>query len=59
MLPERWLEKGFRWASNTGLIRETAFGSSVFRRMNEDLVFDIAEGLRLLDYQPRPFTLTF
>ena len=58
MLPEIWLERGFRWASSIGLVHETAFGSSIFRRMNEDLIFDTAEGLRLLDYQPRRFLLT-
>jgi nucleoside-diphosphate-sugar epimerase len=59
MLPESWLEKVFRWLSSAGFINETAFGSSVFRRMNEDLVFDTAEGLRLLDYQPREFLPSF
>lgn len=58
MLPESWLEKGFRFASEIGFLRETSFGSSIFRRMNEDLVFDTENGLRLLDYQPRKFALT-
>ncbi|MDP9127054.1 MAG: NAD-dependent epimerase/dehydratase [Pseudomonadota bacterium] len=59
MLPESWLEKSFRWGSRAGIVREKAFGSSVFRRMNEDLVFEVAEGLRLLDYQPRGFLPRF
>jgi len=59
MLPENWLEKGFSWASKIGFLRETAFGVSIFRRMNQDLIFDVAEGLRLLDYKPRPLQLTF
>ena len=31
------------------------FGASIFQRMNEDLIFDVAEGLDILDYRPRPF----
>lgn len=57
LLPESWLERGFRLATDLGLLRETAFGSSIFRRMNEDLIFDTETGLRLLDYQPRRFSL--
>ena len=55
MLPENWLESGFRFASKVGLMHETAFGSSIFRRMNQDLTFDMIEATRLLDYQPRDF----
>ena len=55
MLPVEWLEKAFVWGSKAGLLDEQAFGSSIFRRMNEDLVFDVADGLRILDYQPRKF----
>lgn len=58
MLPTEWLEKAFRWATNIGLLNERAFGSSIFRRMNEDLIFDVEEGLRLLKYEPRKFTPT-
>jgi hypothetical protein len=44
MLPSNFLQTGFR---------------AIFQRMNEDLVFDVAEGLKILDYQPRPFKLEF
>jgi nucleoside-diphosphate-sugar epimerase len=59
MLPQGWLEKGFHWASQIGVLRETAFGSAIFSRMNQDLIFDVAEGLRLLNYQPRTFKPEF
>ena len=36
-------------------MQESYFSTSVFRRMNEDLIFDVAEGLQLLNYQPRDF----
>jgi nucleoside-diphosphate-sugar epimerase len=55
MLPIEWLAKAFNWASSAGIMNEKAFGSSIFQRMNEDLVFDVEEGLRLLNYQPRKF----
>ncbi len=55
MLPTEWLAKAFNWASSAGIMNEKAFGSSIFQRMNEDLVFDCEEGLRLLNYQPRKF----
>lgn len=54
-LPVEWLEAGFRFGARCGLVRENGFGSSVFQRMNEDLVFDTAEGLAVLDYRPRRF----
>jgi nucleoside-diphosphate-sugar epimerase len=59
MLPAPWLEKGFGWATRFGVLRETAFGGSMFGRMNQNLIFDTAEGLRLLDYQPRVFRPVF
>jgi nucleoside-diphosphate-sugar epimerase len=59
MLPASWLEKGFGFASQIGFLRETAFGGSMFGRMNQNLIFDVAEGLRLLDYQPRIFRPVF
>ncbi len=55
MLRTEFLKKSMEWASKTGLIQEAFFSASVFQRMNEDLIFDIEEGLRLLDYQPRGF----
>ena len=55
LLPTALLRVGFSAGSRIGLVREAAFGSSVFSRMNEDLTFDIAEGLELLGYDPRPF----
>jgi nucleoside-diphosphate-sugar epimerase len=58
-LPTGWLQTSFRWASDIGLLNETTFGASIFQRMNQDLIFDIDEGLRLLDYQPRPFAPDF
>lgn len=58
MLPTEWLEKGFRWGTNAGILNERSFGSSIFRRMNEDLVFDVEEGLPLLKYEPRNFIPT-
>ena len=55
MLPTGWLQKLFRAGSRIGLLSETAFGSSLFQRMNEDLIFDVDEGLQVLNYQPRGF----
>lgn len=55
MLPTSWLRLGFCAAAKTGAIRETAFGASVFQRMNEDLIFDVEEGLKNLGYKPREF----
>jgi hypothetical protein len=55
MLPTGWLQRGFQLAAKIGLLREKAFGFEVFKRMNEDLVYDNEEGLRLLDYAPRKF----
>lgn len=54
-LPVPWLRLAFGAAARVGLVRETGFGSAVFARMNQDLVFDVAEGLEVLGYAPRPF----
>ena len=54
-LPVPWLRLAFGTAARLGLVRETGFGSAVFARMNQDLVFDVAEGLEILGYAPRPF----
>ena len=55
LLPTAILRVGFSAGSRLGLVREAAFGSSVFSRMNEDLTFDVRDGLELLGYDPRPF----
>ncbi|MDD5587345.1 MAG: hypothetical protein PHY92_10415, partial [Alphaproteobacteria bacterium] len=55
MLPASVLQYGFRLATRLGLVREKAFGFGVFKRMNEDLVYDTEEGLQLLGYAPRKF----
>lgn len=54
-LPVSWLRGAFALAARFGLLRETGFGSAVFDRMNQDLVFDDAEGLDVLGYRPRRF----
>jgi len=56
-LPVPWLRRAFGLASRIGVVRETGFGSAVFERMNQDLVFDNVEGLAVLDYRPRRFEL--
>lgn len=55
MLPVGWLRASFRLAHGCGLFKGQGFGSAVFERMNQDLVYDVAEGLEILDYRPRPF----
>lgn len=55
VLPVSWLRRAFGLAAKIGIVRETGFGSAVFARMNQDLVFDNAEGLRVLGYAPRGF----
>jgi uncharacterized protein YbjT (DUF2867 family) len=59
MLPTTLLQKGFRAAAQIGLVKESSFGASMFQRMNEDLVFDTAEGLQILNYKPRDFKPEF
>ncbi len=51
----RW---GLRVAAALGLVNESSLNTSMFERMNKDLVFDVAEGLEALDYRPRPFLLS-
>ncbi len=58
-LPAPMLRSLFRIAAKTGLLKESKFGFNVFHRMNEDLVYDSDEGMRLLDYSPRPFAPRF
>ncbi len=55
VLPVPMLRRAFALAARYGLLRETGFGSAMFERMNQDLVFDNAEGLVVLDYRPRRF----
>jgi nucleoside-diphosphate-sugar epimerase len=55
MLPEVLLRRGFQVAMQLGILHETMFSAAVFKRMNEDLVFDCNEGLELLGYAPRKF----
>lgn len=54
-LPVPWLRFAFGTAARMGILRETGFGSAVFARMNQDLVFDVAAGLDVLGYAPRAF----
>ena len=55
VLPVPWLRFAFGLAARIGVVRETGFGSAVFARMNQDLVFDVADGLEVLGYAPRRF----
>ncbi len=55
VLPVAWLRVAFSLAARIGIVRESGFGSAVFARMNQDLVFDVAEGLEVLGYAPRTF----
>ena len=57
VLPVGLLRAAFGTAARAGLLRETGFGSAVFARMNQDLVFDTAEGLEVLGYRPRGFMM--
>ncbi len=55
VLPVSWLRLAFGLAARARLLRESGFGSAVFARMNQDLVFDVADGLEILGYAPRRF----
>lgn len=55
MLPGWALKAAFRLLSRVGLLKAEHFGFAVFQRMNEDLIFDVREGLEILRYQPRGF----
>ncbi len=59
MFPTTLLKYAFKIASTLGIMRESAFGFGMFQRMNEDLVFDSSESLKLLDLHPRRFTPDF
>jgi len=54
-LPVPLLEKLFRFLTKAGILKEQAFGFGAFKRMNEHLVFDCSEGLKILAYAPRLF----
>jgi nucleoside-diphosphate-sugar epimerase len=58
-VPMHWLAKGFALAVKVRLANESAFGESTFHKMNEDMIVDTREGLRLLDYQPRDLNPVF
>jgi nucleoside-diphosphate-sugar epimerase len=58
-LPLSLLELPFRLAKQTGLFKDRHIGFGVFQRMNEDLVFDVADGVELLRYEPRSFLPEF
>ncbi len=55
MLPTRLLMKAFGLAESLGVLREKSFGNAIFQRMNQNLIFDVADGLQVLDYKPREF----
>lgn len=59
LLPILPLRLAFGAAARLGLIGAVSFGGSVFQRMNEDLVFDVDEGLDVLGYAPRRFDPAF
>lgn len=54
-LPLPWLEAGYRVAVASRLLRPDGVGVSTFRRMNQDLVFKVQDGLDALEYSPRAF----
>lgn len=54
-LPLGLLELPFRLAKQIGLLKDRHVGFGVFQRMNEDLVFEVADGLKLLKYEPQNF----
>lgn len=59
MFPTNFLENMYSIISRLGVVSPGSFSASVFHRMNENLVFDVKEGLQLLNYQPRAFRPTF
>jgi hypothetical protein len=56
MLPSEWLTKFFHGTEALGILRDKSFGNTIFQRMNEDLIFDVAEGVKVLGYEPRGFS---
>jgi hypothetical protein len=59
MFPTALLQKIFRLVAQLGLLKEKSFGSSIFQRMNEDLIFEDPEAIQLLNYAPRLFQPRF
>ena len=59
LLPVPLLRQVFKFAAALGVVKESAFGAGIFQRMNEDLVFETADGLAALDYSPRAFNPDF
>lgn len=58
-LPTKQMEFCFKLLTSWGLLQEKSFGFSIFKRMNEDLIFDSEFALKSLPgYHPRPFTTT-
>ena len=59
MLPTFFLKMVFMLATKMGFVKETSFGAAFFERMNDDLVFDVKEGIDVLRYEPRSFNPFF
>jgi nucleoside-diphosphate-sugar epimerase len=59
LLPVNLLKRLFRFAAYLGVVKEKSFGAAIFQRMNEDLIFDVADGLKFIDYKPRGFNPEF
>ena len=58
-LPANILYRTVQAGINIGMFNETAAGAAALRHMNDDLILDIDDGLKLLDYQPRGFAPIF
>jgi nucleoside-diphosphate-sugar epimerase len=54
-LPSSWCQNSFRLMAKLSPSHVHAFSPEVFRRMNDDFIYDADEGLLLLDYAPRGF----
>ena len=57
MLSTGVLGAGFWLAARCGLVESSSPTMLMFRRMNQDLVFDVEPGLDVLGYRPRPFEI--
>lgn len=55
LLPLWLLKTPSRILSLFSFVQKQNFGSGIFERMNEDLIFDSKDGLKVLDYKPRKF----
>lgn len=58
-LPTRFLQSCLRAVAKLGLLQSSNFSAEVFLRMNQDLVFEVADGLKAIKYQPRSFKPEF